>query len=91
VAVAAGGAQAAEREAFRAVGWDWLRWRRRVVELGEGRFRVEAVDPEGGRRGWEVAVAPGRVLPVPDCGRPVEQAPKSETEVVVTDVVALTP
>jgi hypothetical protein len=75
--------QAAEREAFGDVGWGWLDHRRRGVELGDGQVRIEAVAPTGDQRTWEAEVAPGRLLPVPECGRPPEEAPKSEAEVVV--------
>lgn len=78
--------QAAEREAFRVVGWPWLGWRRRALDFADGAVRIEAVDHEGGGHAWEVSVTAGRTLPVPECGQPVERAKKSETEVLVTSV-----
>jgi hypothetical protein len=91
--------QAAERAAFGAVGWSWLRHRRRVVELdadedGSRRVLVEAADPAdpaGGVRSWVVDVTVGRRMPVPECGRDPAEAPKSETEVVVTSITETTP
>jgi len=80
--------QAAERVAFGAVGWSWLGYRRRATALepgasGRQRVLVEGVDPEGRLRSWTVEVAPGRTLPVPECGKDPALAPKSETEVVI--------
>lgn len=75
--------QAAERLAFAEVGWSWLDHRRRGTDLGEGRVRIDAISPAGAARSWEVDVEPGRLLPVPECGRSPADAPKSEAEVVV--------
>jgi hypothetical protein len=75
--------QAVERMAFAEVGWSWLDHRRRGVELGDGRVRVEAVAPDGTELSWEAQTEPGRTLPVPDCGQPLAAARKTETEVVV--------
>lgn len=75
--------QAAERVAFAEVGWSWLDHRRRGAVLDDGRVRLDAISPAGDARAWEVEVEPGRLLPVPECGRPPEDAPKSEAEVVV--------
>ncbi len=95
VALAGPALQAAERAAFEAVGWPWLQHRRRAVELevaddGTRRVLVESIDPAGRHRSWAVGVAAGRRLPVPDCGRDPADAPKSETEVVVTSVTETT-
>ena len=76
-------AQAAERVAFAEVGWGWLDHRRRATSLPDGVVRIDAVAPDGTERSWEVAVEPGRRLPVPECGRPPEEASKHEVEVVV--------
>ena len=81
--------QAVERVAFADVGWTWLDHRRRGMELDGGIVRVEAMSPTGEPRAWEAEVERGRVLPVPACGRPPEEAPKSEAEVVVRSVTAL--
>jgi hypothetical protein len=80
------GVQALEREALAEVGWSWLDHRRRGTELGGGRFRLEAVAPDGTELAWEAEVGDGRRLPVPDCGQPLEAATKSETELVLRSV-----
>lgn len=82
-ALGAPAVQAVERIPFAEVGWSWLDHRRRGIDLGDGRVRIEALSPDGEARSWEAEVEPGRVLPVPECGRPVDDAPKSETELVV--------
>ena len=71
--------QALEREVLREVGWDLLSWERSGCELEGARVRFEASAPSG-RVAWEADVKPGRTLPVPDCGRPLEEARKTETE-----------
>lgn len=75
--------QAAERVAFAEVGWSWLEHRRRGTELGDGLVRVDGIGPDGAQRSWDVEVEAGRLLPVPECGRQPEDAPKHEAEVVV--------
>lgn len=72
--------QALDREVLRVAGWDLLGWAREGEELGSGSVRLSAVTDEGLRMAWEAGVVPGRTLPVPDCGRPIEEARKSETE-----------
>lgn len=78
--------QAVERAAFAEVGWPWLEHRRRGIDLGDGAARVEAIAPDGTHLAWEGSTRPGRLLPIPECGRPVEEAPKHEAEVVVESV-----
>jgi hypothetical protein len=84
--------QAAEREALRSVGWSWLDHRRlgEVVESAGGRslVRLDAEAPDGRRLTFEVTVEVARILPVPDCGKPPEQAPKSAPELRVTGFAA---
>jgi len=75
-------AQAVERMALAAAGWDVLDRPRRHTDLGGGRHRLEV----GGLGTWEAEVADGRRLPVPVCGQPVETAPKYESELVVTSL-----
>ncbi|HUE59425.1 MAG TPA: sucrase ferredoxin [Acidimicrobiales bacterium] len=87
-------AQVLEREVLREVGWDLLSSARSGYETGDGLVRLE-VEMGGAGEGavaggsvevWEAAVVPGRTLPVPDCGRPIEEAKKSETEWEVRDL-----
>lgn len=72
--------QALEREVLREVGWDLLGWERSGEEIDTASVRLQAVDGEGRRLVWEAEVTPGRTLPVPDCGHPIEDARKTETE-----------
>ena len=78
--------QALERAAFAAIGWEWLDWRRSGEELGNGTVRLAAESPTGERRSWEGEVEVSRVLPVPDCGLPIESAKKSEPEYALRSV-----
>lgn len=72
--------QALEREVLREVGWDLLDWHRSGQESDGDTVRFVAVDGNGRSFSWEAEVTPGRTVPVPDCGRPIEEARKSETE-----------
>jgi hypothetical protein len=76
--------QAVEREVFARLGWSWLDHGRRGRVLADGRVRLEAVAPDGSERAWEATVEVGRTVAVPDCGRPLDQAKKSESEWRVT-------
>ena len=81
-------AQALEREVLRRVGWSLFDRPRRGVDLGGGRVRLEVTGAAGAGSvdAWEADVRPGRMRPVPDCGRPIEEAKKSEHEWVVSGV-----
>lgn len=78
--------QALERAAFAEVGWAWLDHRRRGRVLEDGTVMLEAVAPDGNELAWQGEVAERRLLPVPDCGKPVEEAKKSEPELAVVAV-----
>ncbi|MBN2622761.1 MAG: hypothetical protein JXA83_05310 [Acidimicrobiales bacterium] len=84
--------QAADREALRAVGWSWLDHRRTgtVLERDDGRTRVrlDGVAPDGTATSFVATVEVARLVPVPDCGRPVEQARKSAPELRVSGFAA---
>ncbi|HYZ99098.1 MAG TPA: sucrase ferredoxin [Acidimicrobiales bacterium] len=84
--------QAADREALRAVGWSWLDHGRRgqVLEAADGqtRVRLDAEAPDGQRRAFEATVVVARLVPVPDCGKPPEEAPKSAPELRVSGFAA---
>jgi hypothetical protein len=77
-------AQAVEREVFALHGWPWLDHRRRGRVLDGGRVRLDAAAPDGSARAWEATVEAGRTVPVPECGRPLDEAKKSESEWRVT-------
>ncbi|HZU71857.1 MAG TPA: sucrase ferredoxin [Acidimicrobiales bacterium] len=82
--------QALEREAFAARGWAWLDRPKAGAETRADDGRVRAVvrfDDDSGRSGrYEATVRVGRRLPVPECGRPVAEAVKSQDELVVEDI-----
>lgn len=79
--------QALEREVLSSVGWELMdrpRWGFATAETSGGSGAV--VRLEAGSDRWEAVVRPGRTLPVPDCGRPLSEAHKTETEWVVSDL-----
>ena len=80
--------QVLEREVLRRVGWGLLSSSRSGYETENGLVRLEVEVAAGGGtvEVWEASVVPGRTLPVPDCGRPLEEAKKSETEWEVRDL-----
>jgi hypothetical protein len=84
--------QAAEREALRTVGWPWLDHRRSGTVVGRdgdrARVRLEGWAPGGSTVMFEATVEVARLVPVPDCGKPPEQAPKSAPELRVTEFAA---
>lgn len=82
--------QAVERAVLAAAGWELLDRPRHGFATGEttadgGRV----VRLEAGHDRWEAVVRAGRTLPVPDCMRPLSEARKSETEIVVGDLRSL--
>jgi hypothetical protein len=79
--------QALERAVLAEVGWDLFDRRRTGTELGGGRVRLDVAGLDGATRSWEAAVVTARLLPVPECGQPVEAAKKHEPELSVTDFV----
>ena len=84
--------QAAEREALRRVGWAWLDHRRSgtLVQRDGDRamVRLEATAPDGGRVAFEATVEVARIVPVPDCGRPLAEARKTAPELRVAEFAA---
>lgn len=82
--------QALEREVLAAEGWEIMDRPRRGFETGEAArdgSRVVRLEVSAGGDAvdaWEARVSPGRVLPTPDCGKPLSEAKKSETEWVVS-------
>lgn len=84
--------QAVEREALRAIGWSWFDHRRRgeIVALdGDStRVRLYAESPDGRRLAFEATVEVARLVPVPDCGKPVSEAKKSAPELRVSGFAA---
>jgi hypothetical protein len=86
-AMASAPMQAVEREALADVGWAWLDWDRTAVVLPDGRVRVIGRSPTGAVGSWTATVDVRRALPIPDCGRPIGEAAKSEHELEVRDLV----
>jgi hypothetical protein len=84
--------QAAEREALRTVGWSWLDGRRAgtVIERDgdRARVRLDAQAADGTRTAFEATVEVTRLVPVPDCGKPIDQARKTAPELAVRDFAA---
>jgi len=78
--------QALEREVLGQVGWDLFDMHRSGEVIADGTVRLTVQSPGGPAQIWEAEVKPGRTLPVPDCGRPIEEARKSETEWVLKDL-----
>jgi hypothetical protein len=82
--------QAVEREVLRLVGWELLDRPRSGHVTGEtasGGGAVVRLEADSDR--WEAVVRPGRTLPVPDCMKPLAEAKKTETELVVSSLRAV--
>ncbi len=81
-------AQVVERGVLAEIGWDLFdlpRWSTRQAD-GAVRLHVQYTDRTDV---WEGRVAPGRVLPVPECGAPVGAARKTSTEYRLTSLQRL--
>ena len=78
--------QAVEREVLCRVGWELLDRPRAGSEQPDGTVHL-LVHGDGDEVDcWSASVVPGRIMPVPDCMHPLEDAKKSETEWVVRDL-----
>jgi hypothetical protein len=73
--------QVLESAVLAEVGWPLLDLPRRGSQTGDGRWCLEVggEDPST----WQARVDEGRRWPVPDCGAPMGEAHKSDTELVV--------
>lgn len=71
-------AQIVERHAFAEIGWDWLDWERRAVDLANGRTRLEARSPHGEEAAWEAVIERVGTSPIPRCGEPLDDDVKTE-------------
>jgi hypothetical protein len=86
--------QAADGALLGVEGWTWLdRSRRAVVSVLAGDRRAVVISGERAAApaiAYRAEVVVSRVVPVPDCGKPLDQARKSslELEVVALDPVA---
>ena len=77
--------QALEREVLAEVGWPLFSSLRLGTELPDGSVRLQVQGPASGTT-WEATVSTGRLLPVPVCGQPIDEAMKSESELIVDQV-----
>jgi hypothetical protein len=78
--------QCVEGAVLAEMGWPLLDAARRGEDLGDGRVRLSVDGADGTRSVWEAEVVAGRTVSVPDCGRPLDEARKTETERVVHDL-----
>jgi hypothetical protein len=77
--------QALERAVLAEIGWPLFSSIRRGTELSDGSVTLHVQGPASGTT-WEATVSTGRVLPVPVCGQPIDEATKSESELIVDQV-----
>jgi hypothetical protein len=77
--------QALERVALVEMGWDLFDCHRHGEQLGGGRVRLSAHSAGGTALVWEGTVVTSRLLPVPECGRPIAEATETEPELAVID------
>jgi hypothetical protein len=66
-------------------GWAWLDRPRRATQRDDGRWRLDTIDGVS----WEGLVGVRRTVAVPACGRPIDEATKSEPEFVLESAVRL--
>lgn len=82
--------QALERSVLAEVGWSLLSSVRHGSDRPNGSASLQVQSP-GSTTEWEATVTTGRQLPVPVCGSPIEEAVKSEPELVVDRVRRVAP
>lgn len=81
--------QALERAVLAEVGWSLFDQGRHVEELGNGRVRLTLSGPAT-TTAWEATVVQGRTHRMPDCGKPLELSPNTQTDLVVVDLRPVT-
>jgi hypothetical protein len=69
--------QALERAVLAEVGWPLFDMARQGHDLGDDRVELSVESPDGSLSTWE-AVVRGEMVPVPECGLPIELATKQE-------------
>jgi hypothetical protein len=77
-------AQAAEREAFGRVGWEWLDWSRWSEAVTDARVRIHFESPTGRKGTYEAETALGPPHPVPICGQPIDASISSASDITIT-------
>lgn len=80
--------QVADRAVLAERGWSWLDAARFGEERTERRIGLCYETPDGVRGDYDVCLAEGRRMPVPDCGNDPTTATKSAVELRVTRLVA---
>jgi hypothetical protein len=75
--------QVADRAALMEQGWSWLECARFGDQRCNQRVELGFETPTGGRGGFEVWLAKGRQMPVPDCGAGAASATKVQSELRV--------
>lgn len=79
--------QACDREAFREIGWSWLDHRRHgeVVEDQDGRsqVRISYAGPQGDTGTYEALVGVRRLVPIPECRKPLAASRKEAAELEI--------
>lgn len=81
--LASRGLQALERSVLAELGWTLFDLSRQGHDTGDGMVSLDVAWPSGDIASWEATVAEGRRVPVPDCGRPIGEAKKVESEIVL--------
>ncbi|MCU1344043.1 MAG: Sucraseferredoxin family protein [Acidimicrobiia bacterium] len=77
--------QALDRAAFADIGWGWLDYTRRG-HTADGVTTLVATAPDGGEAHWSAEVIVNRMVAVPDCGKPIEEAKKAEPELALRNL-----
>lgn len=72
--------QVADAAGLAHVGWSWLDDARTFTVVDEAKDGVVTVLVEARDRRFRAVVAPGRTVPVPPCGKPLDEATKSTIE-----------
>jgi hypothetical protein len=80
------GAQALERVVLAEMGWKLFDLKRSGRDEGDGCFSLSVDWPSGQRATWSGDVVNGRELPVPECGGTLNDARKTEVELIVQKV-----
>jgi hypothetical protein len=75
--------QALEASVMRQTGWALLNWSRHGHTFDDGTVGLVATPPNGVSRYWRGRVVTKRVLPIPSCGRPIDESNKTESELEV--------
>jgi hypothetical protein len=86
--------QVVDREVFAREGWAWLSYRRHGYEVGTSHdgvvtARIDFTTPDGDSGSYVGRIGKGRRVPVPECLRPLDEAAKSQTELVALSLTRI--